>query len=100
MSPGMLSRRLPLLMLLASGQSAAATMTCHIHLPADHPLALGRPALIPNVGDRQACEQLNRELFGQQGRCHCSFSPLDNGPQGSGRSAPGRPSGEVPPTLP
>jgi hypothetical protein len=87
----MMRRQLILLALLAAGEAGAAGMSCHIHLPENHPQSLGRPTLIPDVGDRTACEQLNRELYGGQGTCHCSFggfgpkrplpgdSPIPNG---------------------
>ena len=78
-----------LLAALALPPAGAAAISCHIHLPPEHPAAGGKPTIIPNVGDPQRCEALNAERYDGQGRCHCSFS--------AGPAGPGRPGGTVEP---
>jgi hypothetical protein len=74
--------------------AGAAGIVCHIHLPAEHPAAGGKPAIIQNVGDQWRCERVNNERYGGLGRCHCAF--------GTGRSDDDRPAPPAgpPPTLP
>ncbi|MBT2968426.1 MAG: hypothetical protein KME56_02800 [Candidatus Thiodiazotropha sp. (ex Ctena orbiculata)] len=50
----------------------AREAVCHIHAPDDYTPFSNQPLVIPSVGDRTACEQLNRERFGSRGRCHCT----------------------------
>jgi hypothetical protein len=69
--------------------ASAAEIRCHIHLPAEHPAAGGKPTIVQDVGDPRRCEQLNAERYDGEGRCHCGFG-----------LQPGRPSapagGDVP----
>ena len=56
----------------------AAAEICHIHAPDDYPAFSKRPLVIPAVGDRSACETLNRQRFAKRGRCHCNQSGIGN----------------------
>jgi hypothetical protein len=99
-----MNQRVPIVTLLSTAlwlpQVGAATLSCHIHLPSDHPLADGRPTIIQNVGDRQACEALNRERYDHQGRCHCTFGGVGGERVLPGDPSPSTPNRPGPPTLP
>lgn len=52
-------------------QLHAREVVCHIHAPDDYTPFSDQPLVIPAVGDRKGCEELNRLRFGSRGRCHC-----------------------------
>lgn len=69
--------------LVLLGYLSPLTAGCHIHAPDDYPNFGNKPLVIPVIGDRTACQSLNRERFGSRGRCHCfDDAPLDAGRPG------------------
>ncbi|MES9971365.1 MAG: hypothetical protein ABW092_15130 [Candidatus Thiodiazotropha sp.] len=60
-----------LLPILLSPHLHAAEVVCHIHAPNDYTPFSSQPLVIPRVGNRAECDQLNLERFGSRGRCHC-----------------------------
>ncbi len=57
----------------------AGALNCHLHAPDDYRPFGNRPLVIPSVGSRKACENLNRERFGGQGLCHCAADAFGMG---------------------
>ena len=88
------------LLIGASGDLRAKT-SCHVHPPPDARVdAPSAPATIGPYGNRDACEQARRELFGQLGRCHCTagFTPgWVGGEPGGAAMPPGLPPGAAMP---
>jgi hypothetical protein len=54
----------------------AGEAVCHIHAPDDYTPFSKQPLVIPAVGNRTECDQLNLERFGSRGRCHCSLDSV------------------------
>lgn len=72
MKPG--ATELTIATLLAfAGSGHAAQFSCHIHAPADAAATPATPSTIGPFDGRQVCEQARRLMFGEDGRCHCTF---------------------------
>jgi hypothetical protein len=50
----------------------AKDVSCHLHAPSDYASFSKQPLVIPAVGNRLECEQLNLQRFNDRGRCHCA----------------------------
>jgi hypothetical protein len=50
----------------------AEDVSCHLHAPADYASFSKQPLVIPAVGNRSECRQLNLRRFNTRGRCHCT----------------------------
>ena len=75
------AKKFAILAMLFCHQAQTATPSCHLHAPEDYASFSKQPLVIPAVGDRTSCNELNSQRFSSKGRCHCS-------PDSIGRSEP------------